>query len=418
MSKTIPAIDYCYSIFDGTHDTPKQSDIGYPLVTSKHMNGDTLNISEAYLISNEDFESINRRSKVSQWDILFSMIGTVGEVYLERSSSINYAIKNIGVFSCKDDKRAEWLYYYLRSPSARKHIQRYLSGAVQKFLSLGALRDFPVLPFDEKASVAVGIVAAIDKKIELNNRINAELEAMAQTLYDYWFVQFDFPDANGKPYKSSCGKMVYNPTLKREIPEGWNWKPVSSIIEVKDGTHDSPKPSDSGQYLITSKHLKPSGIDFYDAYLISQEDFDAVNKRSKVDEGDFLLSMIGTVGLSQWAMKIDTPYAIKNIGLFKTSQAPEMADYIYAAVTSLHGRAYLQQNQSTGTSQPYVTLGTLRSIPILIPNERVFEQFNAKIKPIHKLMYENTAENQKLANLRDWLLPMLMNGQVSVGKAS
>jgi len=212
--------------------------------------------------------------------------------------------------------------------------------------------------------------------------------------------------------------MVYNPTLKREIPEGWDWKPVSSIIEVKDGTHDSPKPSDSGQYLITSKHLKPSGIDFSDAYLISQEDFDAVNKRSKVDEGDFLLSMIGTVGLSQWAMKIEAPYAIKNIGLFKTSQAPEMADYIFAAVTSLHGRAYLQQNQSTGTSQPYVTLGTLRSIPILIPNEKVFEQFNGKIKPIHKLMYENITENQKLAQLRDWLLPMLMNGQVTVGEAS
>jgi type I restriction enzyme S subunit len=117
-------------------------------------------------------------------------------------------------------------------------------------------------------------------------------------------------------------------------------------------------------------------------------------------------------------MKIETPYAIKNIGLFKTSQAPEMADYIFAAVTSLHGRAYLQQNQSTGTSQPYVTLGTLRSIPILIPNDKIFEQFNGKIKPIHKLMYENITENQKLAKLRDWLLPMLMNGQVTVGEAS
>ncbi|MFA0163490.1 restriction endonuclease subunit S [Vibrio splendidus] len=258
------------------------------------------------------------------------------------------------------------------------------------------------------------VLSTLDEKIELNNRINTELEAMAKTLYDYWFVQFDFPDADGKPYKASGGKMVYNDTLKREIPDGWDWKAVSSLIEVRDGTHDSPKPAETGQYLVTSKHLKPSGIDFSDAYLISQEDFDAVNKRSKVDEGDFLLSMIGTVGISQWAMKIETPYAIKNIGLFKTSQAPEMADYIFAAVTSLYGKAYLQQNQSTGTSQPYVTLGTLRSIPILIPDELVFEQFNRKIKPIHKLMYENTTENQKLAQLRDWLLPMLMSGQVTV----
>ncbi|CUB06081.1 restriction endonuclease subunit S [Marinomonas fungiae] len=314
---------------------------------------------------------------------------------------------------------AYYLYYYLKLLD----LNSLSSGTGVPSMTFGAYNGIkvklPQLDIQKKIST---LLRAIDKKIELNNRINAELEAMAKTLYDYWFVQFDFPDdspqGQGKPYKTSGGKMVYNPTLKREIPEGWDWKPVSSIIEVKDGTHDSPKPSDSGQYLITSKHLKPSGIDFSDAYLISQEDFDAVNKRSKVDEGDFLLSMIGTIGLSQWAMKIETPYAIKNIGLFKTSQAPEMADYIYAAVTSLHGKAYLQQNQSTGTSQPYVTLGTLRSIPILIPNEKVFEQFNGKIKPIHKLMYENITENQKLAQLRDWLLPMLMNGQVTVGEAS
>lgn len=310
---------------------------------------------------------------------------------------------------------AYYLYYYLKMLD----LNSLSSGTGVPSMTFGAYNGIkvklPQLDIQKKIST---LLRAIDKKIELNNRINAELEAMAKTLYDYWFVQFDFPDSSpqgqGKPYKTSGGKMVYNPTLKREIPEGWEWKPVSSIIEVKDGTHDSPKSSDSGQYLITSKHLKTSGIDFSDAYLISQEDFDAVNKRSKVDEGDFLLSMIGTVGLSQWAMKIETPYAIKNIGLFKTSQAPEMADYIYAAVTSLNGKAYLQQNQSTGTSQPYVTLGTLRSIPILIPNDKIFEQFNGKIKPIHKLMYENITENQKLAKLRDWLLPMLMNGQVTV----
>ena len=242
------------------------------------------------------------------------------------------------------------------------------------------------------------------------------LEAMAKTLYDYWFVQFDFPDADGKPYKSSGGKMVYSKVLKREIPEGWEVKPVSKIIEVRDGTHDSPKPSEKGEYLITSKHLQPSGIDFSNAYFISYEDFEAVNKRSKVDEGDFLISMIGTIGLSQWVMKITTPFAIKNIGLFKTSQSPEYADYIFASVTSSYGKAYLQQNQSTGTSQPYVTLGTLRGIPITIPSKKVFDYFNIKVKPIHKLLYENATESQKLVELRDWLLPMLMNGQVTVSQ--
>jgi len=308
-----------------------------------------------------------------------------------------------------------YLKFIIGSPWFTSYIKRITTGSLVPHISLKQIREFPVKlpPFEEQKATAA-VLQAVDKKIELNNRINTELETMAKTLYDYWFVQFDFPDANGKPYKTSGGKMVYNPTLKREIPDGWDWKPVSSLIEVKDGTHDSPKPSDKGQYLITSKHLKSTGIDFSDAYFISQEDFDAVNKRSKVDEGDFLLSMIGTVGLSQWAMKIETPYAIKNIGLFKTSQAPEKADYIFSAVTSLFGKAFLKQNQSTGTSQPYVTLGTLRSIPVVIPEKSVFNEFNKKIKPLHKLTYENSLESQKLAELRDWLLPMLMNGQVTV----
>jgi type I restriction enzyme S subunit len=86
-------------------------------------------------------------------------------------------------------------------------------------------------------------LTTLDAKIELNDRINAELEAMAKTLYDYWFVQFDFPDANGKPYKTSGGKMVYNAELKRDVPEGWQWKPIEKLIDVRDGTHESPKPS-------------------------------------------------------------------------------------------------------------------------------------------------------------------------------
>ncbi|MGZ5191410.1 MAG: hypothetical protein ACXWCZ_10345, partial [Flavisolibacter sp.] len=167
-------------------------------------------------------------------------------------------------------------------------------------------------------------------------------------------------------------------------------------------------------YLITSKHLKESGIDFSDAYLISEEDFEAVNKRSKEDEGDFLLSMIGTIGLSQWVMKIETPFAIKNIGLFKTSQSSEWADYIFSSVTSDFGKFYLKQNQSTGTSQPYATLGTLRSIPIVIPSNDIFQSFNEKVRPLHRAIYGNICENQKLTQLRNWLLPMLMNGQVTV----
>lgn len=317
-------------------------------------------------------------------------------------------------FNADPNESSELFMHYVFT-YIRKSIQNSASGSIQDNINIDYLTGMNFkIPEKQYQDKIVDILSALDKKIELNNQINAELEAMAKTLYDYWFVQFNFPYADGKPYKSSGGKMVYNEVLKREIPEGWDVIPVSEIIEVRDGTHDSPKPSEKGEYLITSKHLQPSGIDFSNAYFISHEDFEAVNKRSKVDEGDFLISMIGTIGLSQWVNEITTPFAIKNIGLFKTSQSPEYADYIFASVTSSYGKAYLQQNQSTGTSQPYITLGTLRGIPITIPSKKVFDDFNIKVKPIHKLLYENATESQKLVELRDWLLPMLMNGQVTV----
>ena len=103
---------------------------------------------------------------------------------------------------------------------------------------------------------------------------------MAKQLYDYWFVQFDFPNEEGKPYKSSGGAMVWNEKLKREIPTSFVVKSLSEIIEVKDGTHDSPKPQDNGYFLLTSKHLTERGLNYASAYKISKEDYESINKRS------------------------------------------------------------------------------------------------------------------------------------------
>ena len=138
------------------------------------------------------------------------------------------------------------------------------------------------------------ILSSLDDKIELTNKINQELENLAQTLFKQWFIDFEFPNENGKPYKSSGGEMVDSEL--GEIPKGWEVKMVTDFIEVKDGTHDSPKQCEEGNYLITSKHLKNSFIDFDSAYKISNEDFVNVNKRSKVDKNDILITMIGTVG--------------------------------------------------------------------------------------------------------------------------
>ena len=400
-------------IGDGIHGTPVYVESGgFPFVNGNNLKQGNIVITEdTKRVDQEEFEKY--LIEFDENTLFMSINGTLGNLAKYKGEEIILG-KSAAYIKCKGIN-INYLYYYLQLKEVQSQMWNIATGSTIKNLSLASIRALEVpVPSGETQTKIAQVLSVIDAKIELNNRINAELEAMAKTLYDYWFVQFDFPDANGKPYKTSGGKMVYNAELKRDVPEGWEWKPIEKLIDVRDGTHDSPKPSVTGQYLITSKHLKESGIDLSDAYLISDEDFEAVNKRSKVDEGDFLLSMIGTIGLSQWVMKIETPFAIKNIGLFKTSKSPAWADYIFSSVTSDIGKFYLKQNQSTGTSQPYVTLGTLRSIPIIIPSDFIFQSFTEKVRPLHKAINVNIWENQKLSQLRDWLLPMLMNGQVIV----
>lgn len=423
MSKVLTLKECCE--FQEGYVNPSQKNPRYFGGNIKWLRASDLNggyvFSTERTLSDEGYASAGKSAKMFAKDtIAISKSGTIGALGILKDEMCgNRAVINISV----RNEKADLMYVFYTLKYKKEELESKAGGSIQKNLYVSALETLGLNHSEKVEQAKISqVLAAIDSKIELNNRINAELEAMAKTLYDYWFVQFDFPfdfeqgkpAANGKPYKSSGGKMIYNPTLKREIPEGWEWKPIEKLIDVRDGTHDSPKPSESGQYLITSKHLKDSGIDFSDAYLISDEDFEAVNKRSKVDEGDFLLSMIGTIGLSHWVMKIETPFAIKNIGLFKTSQSPDWADYIFSSVTSDVGKFYLKQNQSTGTSQPYVTLGTLRNIPIIIPPDEIFQSFTEKVRPLHKAINVNIWESQKLSQLRDWLLPMLMNGQVTV----
>jgi type I restriction enzyme S subunit len=235
---------------------------------------------------------------------------------------------------------------------------------------------------------------------------------MAKTLYDYWFVQFDFPDAEGKPYKSSGGAMVWSESLKREIPLGWEVKMINQIIEVKDGTHDSPKSTEFGYKLITSKNSKVEGLDFNSANFISENDYFEINKRSKVETGDILFSMIGNIGTVYKVEEEEINFAIKNVALYKTSQNGNCKNYIYMCLRSIDMDRYLK-NEISGSIQKFIGLGSLRNMPLLI-NETTIKEYINKTNPFFLQLESIKQENQQLSTLRDWLLPMLMNGQVVV----
>ena len=180
--KFIKAEDYCKRVFDGTHDSPKPCKNGFKLLTSKNILSGELDKEDAYYISEEDYNAINQRSKVQQFDILFSMIGSVGNVCLIKDSEIDFAIKNMGVFSCEDEAKACYLYYYLQSPYAKKTIEGYLNGAVQKFLGLERLRTFPVPEYSESKGLLSKVLTSFDRKIALNRAINRNLQLFGRSL--------------------------------------------------------------------------------------------------------------------------------------------------------------------------------------------------------------------------------------------
>ena len=268
------------------------------------------------------------------------------------------------------------------------------------------------MPPKEIQDKIADIMLKLDRKIELNKQINDNLEAMAKQLYDYWFVQFDFPNEEGKPYKSSGGAMVWNEKLKREIPTSFDVKSLSEIIEVKDGTHDSPKPQDNGYFLLTSKHLTERGLDYASAYKISKEDYESINKRSKVDTNDILFSMIGTIGNSYFVEETKINFAIKNMALFKTSAKRWFSEYMYLYLSSCDYKHY-EGNSLSGSIQKFVSLRTLRDMPILY-HEDIIKVFAKEVRNIITMMVNLRKENIELTKQRDELLPLLMNGQASV----
>lgn len=403
------ATEYCKNVFDGTHDSPKFLDKGYLLVTSKNIANRELDLTGANYISEDDYNKINERSKVHQWDIFFSMIGTVGNVYLQTEKEVNYAIKNMGVFSCENEDKAKWLYYYLQSPYFKKLMNSLLSGAVQKFVPLGFLRNIDIPKYDDNKKEIVKLLSSLDDKIALNNRINAKLEQMAKRLYDYWFVQFDFPGADGKPYKSNGGKMIWNEELKREISVGWEVKKLGDVTEiVLGGTPSTQETSFWNQGTINWLNSGEVG------------EFPIVTSEKKITEiamqhssTEFLKAGAVTLSITRYLrpsiLAIDACINQSVVGLKENKLLKNCFMYPY-----LQNEVDRLMSLRTGAQQPHINKETVEESYIYVPTEEIMDEYNKRAQPIYNQIISVAKQNKKLSELRDKLLPLLMNGQVVV----
>ena len=299
----------------------------------------------------------------------------------------------------------EYVYYFLKT---QYNELRNLSSGVRKNLNSEDIKNFVIrLPkerTDQKKIAAV--LSALDAKIDCNNRINAELEAMAKTLYDYWFVQFDFPDTNGKPYKSSGGKMVYNAMLKRDIPAGWDVLNLRDIVDLIKGNVSPADLAENTPY-IGLEHIGRKTIAL-SAWANSDL---AASDKTVFKKNDILFGKIRPYFHKVAVAPFDGITSTDTIIL-----RPKKKLFSGLALETVFADEFVEAatQSSTGSKMPRADWNVLQYFKIPVPNMDLLHVFNAVFEKAVGKIHLSGTENKKLAELRDWLLPLLMNGQVTV----
>lgn len=406
MSKAL--IEYA-NVIDSLHQTPDYQNDGYPMVRIVDINNDFLDLSVCLKVSEEKFYEHNKNHTPQKGDIIITRVGSFGMLgYVDTDEPFCLG-QNIAIISPKID--SHFLYYYLKSPYIQNIIHGNSGGSSYKCISLEEIKKLPVKVEGLDCEKIGKVLYLIDAKIQTNKKTCLELESMAKTIYDYWFTQFDFPNAEGKPYRSSGGKMVWNEQLKREIPEGWECCEISTICEIISGyPFQSSSYTKNGQYrLITIKNVQNNGISLdVDNYISSLPE--NLPDYCVLSQGDILMSLTGNVG-RVGVMFADDCLLNQRVALI-SPKLNNIKPFLYIMFRSSQIRSTME-NIATGTSQK--NLSPVDTGKILFPcNDAVLTAFSETISRMYEKMILTQKENMELSVLRNWLLPMLMNGQATI----
>ena len=327
----------------------------------------------------------------------------------------NQGFKNIVLDKAIAD--VDFMYYFLKYHV--KDIEALGSGTTFREVSKTAFEKYeisiPSLPTQQKIA---SVLSKLDRKISVNREINRNLEELAKQIYDYWFVQFDFPNEEGKPYKSSGGKMVWNETLKRKIPADWEVKKLNACLKhINTGLNprDNFVLGNGTIKYITVKNLTTDGtIDFSGCDLIDENARTIVHERSKISKGDILFASISPLGrcyiIQEQPEKWDINESVFSI---RPNQKIITPEYLYCYLTS-EWFMKKAEKEATGSIFAGIRMAALNAMTIIVPDEKVLKRFSSLIKPIFGQKDKSFNGIQHLTKLRDELLPLLMNGQVTL----
>ena len=381
--KTVRADEFCSFVTDGTHDSPKPQSQGRKLITSKHLKGDYIDFDSANWISEGDYQKIIARSAVEQWDILFSMIGTIGTIYLEKNPIVEYACKNMGVFKFAGNaENAFWMYYYLKSPQAKEYIQSHLRGSTQAYVPLGSLREMPVsIPDRETRNRIVSLLKPLDEKIATNRAINDNLQQQAASIFAEWLnTCTDF---------STIGDMAHN------------------ILDYSSVASEQIR-------LLNSSDVT-EGV-FPVIPLVPNKDLKGHFKK-RFQFGDILYSEIRPRNHHYGLVLFDASDYIASTRLMviraiEKKVSPVML-YQYLLLPEVEAEFTLKTESRSGTF-PQGNYADMASIQVPYSPTNSQTAVSEILSRIRFAIAQNQFESQRLAELRDTLLPKLMSGDIDV----
>lgn len=290
----------------------------------------------------------------------------------------------------------------------QKQISNNKVGAVQKHFNVHSAEELLIyLPSREEQEKIANIVICVNKKIGLNSRINDNLAQQLRLLYDYWFTQFDFPDENGKPYRSSGGQMVWNDDLKRHIPNSWGCDNLYHIADYVNGlTCQKYRPVNGEKALPVIKIKEMHDGITADTELVSAN----IPLKNIVQSGDILFSWSASLEIAFWFGRT----AGLNQHIFKViPKASFSREYVYLQLSEYIVQ-FVRIAESRKTTMGHITSDHLNESRVVVPPTEVIQKFTTIARPIFEELKVCHAEMEHLQSLRDWLLPMLMNGQATI----
>lgn len=391
--------EYCSSVRDGTHDTPKPTEDGFYLITSKAVNNNTIEYDKCYFISEYDYLKINKRSKVDKWDVVMTMIGSVGRLHLVDYEP-TYAIKNMALFKIGDENKARWLYYYLSTKDVQKYFEMIASGTSQHFIGLGHLRKLKVANYYENSERVINILSQYDCFIENNTKRIKLLEQMAEYLYREWFVRFRFPGHE-------------NVKIENGIPKGWDIKHVGEIGQVIAG--GTPSTEVDEYYDGDIPWLTPADLSSFNGIYISAGSTYITElglKKSSatmMPKNTVLLSSRAPIGYVALARnEICTNQGFKSVVCDE-----ELINYQYLYWYFKMNKATLEAFGSGATFLELSSKG-LKKVKVIVPPIEIQKKFAVIANDIAEQVYQIERVNDNLIKQRDLLLPRLMSGKLEV----